>query len=326
MVAALLVPACQCNRGNKVLRPLRDDAGPMVSAPVVVPPGQPVVVASAGDIAGRSNRQAVTSRLLLQLAEREKLAAILPLGDLVYPRGEYHDFLAYYHPTWGHPTLRALSRPVPGNHEYDQGRSDGQGYFDYWNGPGQIFGQAGERGSGYYSFDLGEWHLVAINSSDKCRRVPCTPGSPMYEWLRRDLAQNKRPCVLAYWHHPRFQMGVTHKDTPHLAPIWDALYDARADVVLTGHDHNYQQLAPLDKEGRVDPDRGIRSFVVGTGGAYAYPKFDPNLHQGAAEKMLSHQLGVLLLTLEPRSYRWRFVVADGSPGGHVAAEGRDDCR
>jgi hypothetical protein len=111
-----------------------------------------------------------------------------------------------------------------------------------------------------------------------------------------------------------------------VAPIWDALYDARADVVLSGHDHNYQQLAPLDKAGRPEPRRGIRSFVVGTGGAYPYPSFDPKLHIGAAETMLSHQFGVLLLTLEPRSYRWRFLAADGSVGGRVAAEGRDDCR
>ena len=282
------------------------------------------VIAAAGDIAGRINRQKATATLLLALRDREPLAAILPLGDLQYPSGEYADFLAYYDSSWGHPALRAITRPVPGNHEYDQGRSDARGYFDYFNGPDRMNGPAGERDKGYYSYDLGAWHLVALNSSDGCRRVPCQPGSAMHSWLLRDLGLTGKKCVLAYWHHPRFQVG-NHADIQAVAPLWDALYDARADVVLNGHDHNFQQLARLDKRGELDPERGIRSFVIGTGGAPAYTRFDESLHPGAGEVVLAGRAGVLLLTLEPDAYRWRFVAADGGKG-RVVAQGRDVCR
>jgi hypothetical protein len=270
------------------------------------------------------NGQRATAKLLLALREREPLAAILPLGDLQYPRGAYADFMAYYHPSWGQPALRAITRPVPGNHEYDQGRSDARGYFDYFNGPDQRSGPAGERGKGYYSYELGSWHLVALNSSNGCRRVSCVPGSTMHTWLVRDLASTSKKCVLAYWHHPRFQMG-NHADNQAVAPLWDALYDAGADVVLTGHDHNFQQLARLDKRGALDPARGIRSFVVGTGGAPPYTRFDESLHPGAGETMLSRRAGVLLLTLEPTAYHWRFMAA-GTLEGRVLAQGRDTCR
>jgi acid phosphatase type 7 len=327
LVAWALLTGCQCKRAERSPGPAAADGGSVALSPgaLAPPAGAPIVVASAGDIAGRVNRQGKTAALLLGVASRERLAAILPLGDLVYPRGEYHDFLAYYHPTWGHPLLRPLTRPVPGNHEYLR-HTDARGYFDYWNGPGQDVGLAGRRGQGYYSFDLGDWHLIALNSSDGCQRVPCVPGSAMYDWLARDLAASTRRCVLAYWHHPRFQLGTAHKDSPRLAPLWDLLYDAHADVVLTGHDHNYQQLAPLDKDGRPDPARGIRSFVVGTGGAFPYPGLDPQQHPGAAETMFSHQVGVLLLTLESGAYGWRFLAADGSRVGRVMAQGRDVCR
>jgi acid phosphatase type 7 len=295
-----------------------------VAPPTEVPPGRSFVVAAAGDIAGRMNRQGESAALLLGLHQRERLAAILPLGDLVYPRGEYHDFLAYYAPSWGHPTLRPLTRPVPGNHEYDQGRSDADGYFDYWNGPGQRFGQGGERGLGYYSYDLGDWHMVAINSSDQCRKIPCTPGSLLHSWLVQDLRASRKRCQLAYWHHPRFQVGA-HRDAPRVQPLWEALYDAGADVVLTGHDHNFQQLAPLDRAGRPEPGRGIRSFVVGTGGASPYVNFTPDDHPGAVERLITQRVGVLVLTLEPDAYAWRFVAVASGGQAQVLAEGRDVC-
>ena len=279
-----------------VIRPLRAppraDAGPPES----------VVIAAAGDIAGKINHHRATAGLLLTLVEREPLAALLVLGDLQYPAGAYQDFIAHYHPTWGQPPLRAITRPVPGNHEYDQGRSDATGYFDYFNGPDHPTGPAGERGKGYYSFDLGDWHLVALNSSDGCRRVPCAVGSAMHSWLVQDLASTRKKCVLAYWHHPRFQIGH-HPDSSVVAPLWNALYDAHADVVLNGHDHNFQQLAPLDTKGRLDPERGIRTFVVGTGGAPAYVRFNESLHPGRGETILANRAGVLLLTLEPGGYQ-----------------------
>jgi hypothetical protein len=297
-----------------------------VPPPEVVPAGQSFVIAAAGDIAGRLNRHAETAALLLALHTKRPFAALLALGDLQYPSGEYHDFLAYYDSTWGVPPLKAITRPVPGNHEYDQGRSDAQGYFDYFDGPGVPSGIAGERGKGYYSFDLGDWHLVALNSSDGCLKIPCASGSPMHTWLVADLAATKKKCVLAYWHHPRFQAGAFHKDTARVAPLWDALYDAHADLVLGGHEHDFQQLAPLDKSGAPAPGRGLRSFVVGTGGASAYLAVDPGLHPGALEGAQADRAGILELTLSPGSYAWRFLATNGTADGEVVAQGHDVCR
>lgn len=320
---------CQCSAPRVSGRPasaLLATPPVPVPPPTTVAPGATFVVAAAGDIAGRDRAQHATAALLLQLREESGLAAILTLGDNQYPRGEYHDFLAHYDRTWGHPALKPLTRPSPGNHDYALGRSNAEGYFDYFNGRGQDSGPAGERDRGYYSFDMGDWHFVALNTSDGCRIIPCAPGSPMYEWLRRDLEANRRPCVLAYFHHPRFQQGEVHGDNPQVAPLWDALYDAGADVVLAGHDHNFQQLAPMDKTGAVDRARGIRSFVVGTGGAQPYPTFDLDRHAAAVEARVARRYGVLVLTLGPGQYRWQFRAAGNAPGGDVLAAGQDVCR
>jgi hypothetical protein len=184
----------------------------------------------------------------------------------------------------------------------------------------------GERGLGYYSFDLGDWHLIALNTSDGCRRVPCAVGSAMHTWLVADLRQNTKKCVLAYWHHPRFQLGTAHKSNVAVAPLWDALYQARADVVLSGHEHNFQQLARLDRKGKRDADSGIRSFVVGTGGAYPYRNFDLRQVPGAGEVTMAQQVGVLVLTLEPGAYRWRFIAVVRGGSGRVLFEGQEECR
>jgi acid phosphatase type 7 len=326
VLALALVGIASCQRPRRKVEQPPEPAKVHVPAPSEVPAGRSFVVAAAGDIAGRSNRHLETAALLLELHEKAPLAAILALGDLAYPRGEYHDFLAYYHPSWGHPALRPLTRPVPGNHEYNQGRSDARGYFDYWNGPDVQHGQAGERGLGYYSFDLGDWHLIAVNTSDGCRRVPCVAGSAMHTWLVADLRENTKKCVLAYWHHPRFQLGTAHKSNATVAPIWDALYQARADVVLSGHEHNFQQLARLNREGKRDADSGIRSFVVGTGGAYPYRNFDHRQVPGAGEVTMAQQAGVLVLTLEPGAYRWRFIAVVRGASGRVLFEGQEECR
>jgi hypothetical protein len=281
-------------------------------------------VAAAGDIAGRFNAQAYTGALLTEL-RREGLAAVLALGDLQYMRGEYHDFLADYAPAWGTPELRALTRPVPGNHEYDQGRTDAEGYFDYFDGRGATTGQAGSRGLGYYSYDMGDWHLVALNTSDGCQKIRCGPGSAMHRWLVDDLARTSRRCVLAYFHHPRFQQGELHHDSPAVAPLWDALYDAGVEIALAAHDHNYQQLAPLDKQGRPDRAHGVRSFVVGTGGARLYPWFDDRLHPDVVEARAGTRYGVLALTLGPGRYSWRFLAVGAQAGGEELVSGKDVC-
>jgi hypothetical protein len=338
-IAGLMtLPAAACrDRGPPApgAAPAASGGATVAEAPKVVPSPaaptaeaagatRPILIAAAGDIAGRANRHAETARLLLELNRRTPLDAVLTLGDLQYPRGDLHDFLAFYDPSWGQPPLRGLTHPVPGNHEYDQGRTEAGGYFDYFNGVGQWSGQAGDRDKGYYSFDLGAWHLVAINSSDSCHRIPCAPGSPMYRWLADDLASTKKKCVLAYWHHPRFQIGASHGDNRAIAPIWNLLVDAGAEVVLAGHDHNFQQLVRLGKDGLPSPG-GVRSFVVGTGGAGAYPTFDEREHPGAAETRFSRRVGVLLLTLTPEDFSWRFVASNGTPAGETLAAGRDEC-
>lgn len=297
-----------------------------VPPPRVIPPGETFVIAAAGDIAEARRRPDLTARLLLGLKERKQLAAILTLGDMQYPDGEYRDYLIDYDPTWGQPALKALTRPAPGNHEYyASGKTAAAGYFDYFNGPGKRHGLAGDRRKGYYSFEMGDWHFIALNTSDECgRQVSCRKGSPMHTWLLQDLRRNRKPCVLAYYHHPRFQQGAGHGDTKSVAPLWDALYDAGVELVLAGHEHNFQQLAPLDKSGSIDREHGIRSFVVGTGGADAYDMWSTT-REHVLEKHVRHRIGVLELTLAPRSYGWRFLGADGTSQGEPLAEGKDVC-
>jgi hypothetical protein len=272
-----------------------------------------VVILAAGDIACSGCAQAKTAALLGELSRGGRAAAILPLGDNAYSDGSLSDFQENYAPSWGVPELLALTHPVPGNHEYL--RADADGYFDYFNGVGAANGIAGERGKGYYSFDVGAWHVVALNSSDGCNAVSCAAGSPQQIWLAQDLAANRASCALAYWHQPRFQGGTVAGDSDALGPLWDTFHDAGGDVVVSAHEHNYQQLQPLDKAGAPDPARGIRSFVVGTGGAGFHTSFG-GPHEPAVEARVVSTHGVLELTLAEGGYRWRFVTVDGAvPAG-----------
>jgi hypothetical protein len=323
LLCALLACACACRPFGRQQRNPTKEQPPNVHAPHAVPEGEKVVVAAAGDIAGSGNKQAVTSNLLSTLIKTRSVKAVLLVGDLAYPAGDYEDFVRYYHPSWGKPQIRELTRPVPGNHEY---RSGAYGYFDYFNGVGKDTGPAGVRDAGYYSFEMGDWHFIAINSSDGCKAVSCAPGSPMRRWLAKDLAENERECTLAYYHHPRFQLGAHHADSEDVAPLWDVLYDAGVDIVIAGHEHNFQALAPLDKVGRRDGKRGIRSFVVGTGGARPYQRFTKRMHRGNVDAKIAGRYGVLLLSLEAEKYAWEFVATDETPDGEVLVQGTDVCR
>lgn len=304
-------------------------------------PGEadPVVVAAAGDIAGNwipMNMSGFyeTSDLLLEIRRRRGLHAILTPGDLAYPWGRLEDFQTFYAPSWGRPALKALTRPVPGNHEYENGLVAADGYFDFWNGVGNREGQAGARDRGWYSYDIGAWHFVALNSSHECHTpISCAEGSPQHAWLVQDLAQTTKRCVLAYWHHPRFHFGV-HPDGVMAAPLWNALHDAGAELVVNGHEHNFQHIQPLDKEGRLDPN-GIRSFVVGTGGIDTFygPDFmmpSPMLHGADPAALGAYVLqrhGVLVLTLRPDGYDWQFIaIKEGEPLGEVVLSGSGACR
>jgi calcineurin-like phosphoesterase family protein len=267
-------------------------------------PGAAPLVAAAGDIAcvprgDEGCAHAATSELLLRTGP----AAVLALGDQAYEDGTLAEYRTVFDPAWGR--LREVLHPVPGNHEYHT--PEAGGYFDYFNGPGAAFGRAGARGSGWYSFDVGSWHVVALNSN--CGKVGgCQAGSPQERWLRADLAAHPAACTLAFWHHPRFSSGP-HGDAPEVQPLWQALEDAGADVVLSGHDHDYERFAPQTAAGVADAAHGLRQFVAGTGGRELRPirRSAPN-----SEVHDDSSFGVLLLTLAPSGYDWRFVPAVGA--------------
>lgn len=262
-------------------------------------------------------RQRYTSDLLVAAAP----TAVLTLGDNQYHVGSLSDFNASFGPTWGR--LKAITHPAIGNHEY--GTAGARGYFDYFNGPGNQSGPAGERDKGYYSFDIGSWHLIALNS--ECDRIDrggapdgCAAGSPQESWLRADLAAHPSSCTLAYWHSPRFNSGF-RGNQPRTQAFWEALHEARADVVLNGHAHHYERFAPQDPSGRLDP-AGIRQFIVGTGGALFtnWSSIKPN-----SEVRQNSTFGVLALTLHPTSYEWRFVPEAGktfTDSGGASCHGR----
>lgn len=267
-------------------------------------PGDPVVVA-AGDLVcgtGTSSsapcQHAATAALTTTIAP----TAVLLMGDIQYESATLSDFNTYYQPTWG--VHKAITWPAPGNHEYQV--SGAKGYFDYFNGVGVQVGRAGDRARGYYSFNVGAWHIVALNSN--CTQAGgCGAGSPQEQWLRADLAASPASCTLAYWHHPLFSSGE-HGNNTNMRPLWQALYDNGADLVLAGHDHNYERFGPQDANGVADNTRGIRSFVVGTGGkemrGFGTVKANSQLRA-------SNSLGVLKLTLGASGYDWQFVPIPG---------------
>jgi hypothetical protein len=247
------------------------------------------------------------------------LTAVLALGDTQYETGAGSAFPLAFDQTWGR--VKSLIRPVPGNHE---SRSPGaNGYFDYFNGPGVADGIAGHRGQGWYSFDIGSWHLIALNS--QCSfptRAPtlsdCAVGSPQETWLRADLAAHPSQCTLAFFHHPLTSSGIRGFNVA-VQPLWRDLQAAHVDVVLAGHDHAYERFAPLDANGAVDPVNGIRQFVVGTGGkSFTLPDY----HKPGSQLRESSVFGVLEMTLGRGFYRWQFVP---EAHRHFSDEGQDSC-
>jgi hypothetical protein len=288
-----------------VTPPLRTAA---VSYPKIVAAGDIACDPSSdsfNDGAGTSTscRQGATSDLFVG----KGFAAVLTLGDNQYEEGTLDAYEQSFDPSWGR--VKALIRPVPGNHEYLT--REASGYYDY-------FGvAAGSASKGYYSFNVGRWHLIALNSN--CGQAGgCERGSAQERWLRGDLAAHRRRCTLAYWHHPRFSSGEHGNDADYVA-FWKALYRARADVVLNGHDHDYERFAPQTPFGVRDRARGIREFVVGTGGrnhnAFAQIRRNSVVRSDAT-------FGVLRLTLRPRAYRWRFLPEAGKS---FADSGRGRC-
>jgi hypothetical protein len=266
-------------------------------------PAGDVTIVAAGDIAcdpaddqyraGAGAARECHHAATADLAEAQNPDAVLLLGDIQYESGTIGAFRTAFDRTWGR--FKRISYPAPGNHEYATGPA--AGYFSYF---GAVAGRADQ---GYYSFDVGSWHLIALNSN--CTKVPggCGRNSPQTTWLRADLAAHPNKCTLAFWHHPRFSAGKDGND-PRTDRIWRALYDGGADVVLVAHNHVYERFAPQNPDGRVDRARGIRQFVVGTGGR-SFTRFrttEPN-----SEARNDNTFGVLRLNLRSSGYDWQFV-------------------
>jgi acid phosphatase type 7 len=250
------------------------------------PPAARIV--AAGDISAPELGDQVDTGKLVQ---RVKPDRVLVLGDNQYSVGSLSDYQKYYDPTWG--KFKDLTWPSAGNHEYYT--PNATGYFDY-------FGKAATpKGKSYFSKNIGGWHVVSLNSN-----LPSDKGSPQRVWLRQDLAASTKRCTLAYWHSPRFSSGVKHGSDPAMAGFWRALYKRGAEIVLNGHEHNYERFArqsPSQERTRT----GIREFVVGTGGRDFYGLGTPAPN---SQVRIANHNGVLLLKLRPGSYSWRFISTD----------------
>jgi 3',5'-cyclic AMP phosphodiesterase CpdA len=252
-----------------------------------------VVMVGAGDIARcAGSGDEATARLLDHIP-----GTVFTTGDNAYPSGTASEFNNCYKPSWGQ--YKARTKPAPGNHEYNT--AGASAYFNYFGSA------AGSASKGYYSYNRGDWHILSLNSM--CEKVGgCTATSPMLIWLKKDLAANsEKKCTLAYFHHPLFSSGE-HGNQTKMRATWNALYAANADVVVNGHDHSYERFAPQKPDGSRDRQRGIREFVVGTGGGehYSFARIKAN-----SQVRNANTFGVLRLTLSSGSYRWKFVPVAG---------------
>lgn len=292
LLAAWLRPRTVFDVGPLDLPPLPSRAAPS-DPPSGTPPPDPEVLLAVGDI---GSCEVPADEAVADLASRLP-GTIAVLGDTVYEGGTAADFQGCFDPAWG--PMRSRMRPTAGNHEYEV--EGAAAYFAY-------FGRAaGEEGRGWYSYDLGAWHVVVLNSN--CNEVGCDASSPQLEWLRRDLAEADADCLLAYWHHPRWSSG-RHGPTQSADAFWDELRSAGADVVLNGHDHSYERLS-MD---------GVRQFVVGTGGRSLYQFEKAALPE--TEARFDGAYGLLWLYLADGTYEWEFLALGRSGFTDV---GSGDC-
>ncbi len=297
LVAALLLAACSGSTDPSPApgpQALLSSTTPSTRLATTTTTGVPVAtLLAAGDIAScASTGDEATAALL----DARPNAVIATLGDNVYESGTAAEFANCYDPTWGRHKGR--THPALGNHEYGVLRAGG--YFT-------AFGAAaGEPPLGWYSYDLASWHIIVLNSN--CEVVGCAVGGTQERWLRTDLGLHPAQCTLAVWHHPRWSSGTTHGPTAAVGPLYTALHDAGVDIVLSGHEHNYERFQPLDPAGQFDPARGVREFVVGTGGRSHYPFGPP---APGSEIRNDDTFGILALTLRPNTYQWQFVPEAG---------------
>jgi hypothetical protein len=267
--------------------------GPAAPPPPPPPPPDDPVLVGAGDIASGNSGDSQTAALVEGIP-----GTVFTLGDNDQGNGTAAEFAAYYDPTWGRFKDRTLL-PALGNHEYNT--PGAAGYFGYF---GAV---AGDPDKGYYSKDIGTWHIVVLNAN--CWAVNCAPDSPQVTWLKADLAANPTACTLAIWHEPLFTSGP-HGPYTAAKPFWQALYDANADLVLNGHEHHYERFAPMAPSGAADSSRGMRESIVGTGG-YSLVPFPSTIAPNSVYRNDTSK-GVLKLTLHATSYDWQFVRAGGT--------------
>jgi acid phosphatase type 7 len=267
-------------------------------SPPASPDGKTFTLVGAGDIAGCKDLDGAraTAKLIKKIP-----GTVFAAGDLAYESGSPDEFQNCYGTTWGE--FKARTKPALGNHEYVN--PSAHGYFEYWGA------QAGPVDKGYYSYDLGSWHIVVLNTNCYSKILGgCAVGSPEEIWLRKDLAEHPGACILAYGHHALFSSGVfkSHAIHPELKPLWEDLYAAHAALVLAGHEHSYERFAPQDPDGHADPANGIREIVVGTGGRSHDPLgfATPN-----SEVRNTDTFGVIKLTLTPGHYTWQFIPEEG---------------
>jgi 3',5'-cyclic AMP phosphodiesterase CpdA len=266
-------------------------AGAAHAAPAAPASADGVTVYAVGDIARcaypdpKYSAAAGTAATVAAGLAADPQAWVLTLGDNTYPVGAMKEFTDCYEPTWGR--FKERTWPSPGNHEY------------YTRGALPYFRYFGARaGRGHYSIEIGSWHVISLDSN----LAPQAQAAQM-DWLRRDLARHPARCTLAFWHHPLYSSGG-HGSVPQMHEAWDLLYRAGAELVLSGHDHDYERFAPQDADGQLDRERGIRQFVVGTGGAYPTPFL---LTVANSEVRDASRTGVLRLRLRETGYDWEFL-------------------
>ena len=250
------------------------------------------VLIGAGDIATCSGGADANTAALIAKSG----GTVFTAGDNAYDRGSAAQFSNCYGPTWG--KFKSRTHPAVGDNEYETPGASG-----YW---GYFGAAAGSKGKGWYSYDLGAWHVVVLNSN--CSKVGgCGKGSPQEQWLRADLAATNAKCIAAVWHQPRF--SSVYGNNSGTKPFWDDLYAAGADIVINGHHHAYERFAPQDPSGHADA-HGIREFLVGTGGAPLAGRFGTVQPNSQVRNAKSY--GVLKLTLHSSGYDFSFISAGSS--------------
>jgi acid phosphatase type 7 len=300
-LALIMLAACGGDSGNPTGPGNPGNGSNGSTSPSTPASAPPVVLVGAGDIAmcdANLTNAFATATLLGGIPD----GRIFTAGDNVQDTGSANDYATCFDPSWGRYRSRIF--PSPGNHDYQT--NNGAPYYGYFGAA------AGPPGFGAYSYEYGAWHVIVLNSN-----VSMKPGSAQAEWLAADLEADASVCTVAYWHHPLFSSGTSGNNS-FVRDAWTLLYNHGVDIVLNGHDHLYERFAPQDPAGRSDPARGIREFIVGTGGAYltGVVRLQPNSEaQGKA-------WGVLKLTLKGTAYDWEFV---GVPGGHFSDAGSAAC-